>query len=169
MRFDPGAACGLQGRMAGEGFLRQSAEQAGELGEFPAHQCGTKIEVSQQARARIVDLPIRCLRKQRARQFVPVLDGSEHRRFLAFEMMKEAALGHAGATAQIVDRGRGVAFAADLAKGGVEKTGARIEGVRRRRRQRNLRSHGLGWNERRKRCARNGHKASRVGKHAQAD
>ena len=48
-------------------------------------------------------------------------DGGEGQVVLAFEVVKEAALGDPGVVADVVDGSGGVAFAADDVEGGVEQ------------------------------------------------
>ncbi len=92
----------------------------------PHGQRGAKVDVGQQPLARIGHLLVRRIGEQRAGAVVPVLRRGQRQVFLALEVVEEAALGQAGGGAQVVDRGRAVALAADRRQRGVEPTGAGV-------------------------------------------
>src|SRR5262249_54235995 len=97
------------------------ADQAGVLRNLAGQHGDAQVDVAENALARILARLIRRRAEQRFGHRFERLDRGNAERFLAVEMMKEAALGQAGGRADVVDRRGRIALGADdIARGGKE-------------------------------------------------
>ena len=94
------------------------------MGNLAGQHRDAQIDVTEDALARIVLRLVGRRAEQRFGHRLELLDCGDAELFLAFEVMKEAALGETGRLANIVDGGGGIALGANDIGGGGQKLAA---------------------------------------------
>ena len=121
MAADAGVAGVANGGMGVVDLLHHRADEAGEIRHVALEQRAAEIDVAEHAIERILVRVIGRGREEGAGHLRPVIRRRNGERFLAVEMMEERALRHAGARAQLIDRGRDVALLADHGEGRIQQ------------------------------------------------
>src|SRR5262249_8108114 len=110
--------------MARIGFLNGRSDQTGVKRDLARKERNAKIDVAEDTITRIGQRTVRRVAKQRRRHGAKALDRGNPERFLAVEVMKEAALGDAGRRANVVDRAAGIALGSYDVAGRIEQLAA---------------------------------------------
>jgi hypothetical protein len=113
MRTDMRVAGFANGRMGLEDLLHHRAKQAGEFRQATLKNRHPEIDVTQKALQGIMQSAIGSPCKQAVRHRRKMTGGGERERFLALEVMEEAALGQPGGQANVIDGHCRVAFGTD--------------------------------------------------------
>src|ERR1700674_428192 len=102
-------------------FLNDRPGETGKIRELPGQQGLAECQIGEQLIERIRLAVVCCAGKDAVRVLAPVRRSCKCEVVLAVEVMKEAALRHAGRRADIVDARRIVALRANDSQRGVEK------------------------------------------------
>jgi hypothetical protein len=101
-------------------LLHHRTDETCELGDCPFQERFAEIEVAEDPIQRIGAVVVRRRLEKRSRNFGPMFRHSDRKRFFALEVVKERTLGHPRVNAELLNRGRRIAFLADERKGRIQ-------------------------------------------------
>src|SRR5262249_16386523 len=114
--------------MARIGFLNGRSDQTGVKRDLARKERNAKIDIAEDTITRIGQRTVRRVAKQRRRHGAKALDRGNPERFLAFQLIKETALGDGGRRANVVDRAAGIALGSYDVAGRIEQLAAGFGG-----------------------------------------